>query len=720
MFAERKYLRYQTLFTKLSERVIKKTLIRDLCIFAVFLLFYILWLMKTNTITNSFFMNQSLSSLTVTQDQSTSSGEGLWSRSFSDITTAADFWTWMENDFMENVFDESWYNGDAYDSNRTYNIALQNRLLWSIRLRQVRMQNNSCSLPEKTVKHMADSSQAYLYPCIDAYSASLQETTPWGPGNVWTYSDAITTNDEGKSKGLAHSTQYSGGGGYVVDLPLDYTTASSMVTFLKDNDWLDVQTRFLSVTFATYNLNVNLYCFVMLNLEWGASGDLWTSSEIRPVQLVTQDTTSVLVLTYIVYAFYCYYAIMLIADLIRRKVDRWSVLDAANIAIFAAQVLLRLNIQYDGSAYGAYRYTNLVETNHYTSIDNLSDTVILSNSLSALNVLVCAVKLFKYLRVNIKLAIVFYTIQEAAEDMIYFCVIIFIIICGYMLMGNIIFGAYVKEYRSLTVCISSLWNKILGNFDFEPIEEVSLGLATLFHISYMLLMATVLVNIFLAFVLDAYSRVLQRAENSEEKSVMTALSGVLTRVKNKWNTWRRARKEGAKYEHNLSEPPEPDPDRLLMAVVDWKLLYKNRHREFISSEDLKRMLPKNCSQRQLEDIISMVGKWYTPEMAERIRMYQLKKKRAKEQGLEEELDDDDIDPLDAASELEVRQSQVSTQMHTQVLKTSASLVARKHNEIVAKLTEKLATLQVLQKRYNTKMEKLEGAIQEIVRSRQKK
>ena len=50
-------------------------------------------------------------------------------------------------------------------------------------------------------------------------------------------------------------SQY-GGSGFVVDLPLNRTLASTMLDQLRANKWIDVQTRVVFVDFNTYNPGV--------------------------------------------------------------------------------------------------------------------------------------------------------------------------------------------------------------------------------------------------------------------------------------------------------------------------------------------------------------------------------------------------------------------------------------------------------------------------------
>ena len=65
---------------------------------------------------------------------------------------------------------------------------------------------------------------------------------------------------------------FYGGGGYIADLGTSQRQASSLMTELMANDWIDIYTRAVFIEFTVYNPNINLFAFVNLLMEFPETG----------------------------------------------------------------------------------------------------------------------------------------------------------------------------------------------------------------------------------------------------------------------------------------------------------------------------------------------------------------------------------------------------------------------------------------------------------------
>ena len=75
------------------------------------------------------------------------------------------------------------------------------------------------------------------------------------------------------------------GGGYVADLGITEGQARRMSRDLKENAWLDIYTRFVSLEFTTYNPNVNLFTYVLFAVEFPPIGGALANPTIQSVQV---------------------------------------------------------------------------------------------------------------------------------------------------------------------------------------------------------------------------------------------------------------------------------------------------------------------------------------------------------------------------------------------------------------------------------------------------
>jgi hypothetical protein len=77
-----------------------------------------------------------------------------------------------------------------------------------------------------------------------------------------------------------------GGGGYVQDLTPNYDSAKAELNDLNANLWIDRGTRVVFLDFTVYNANINLFCQILLMVEFPASGGAVPSSTFSTVKLI--------------------------------------------------------------------------------------------------------------------------------------------------------------------------------------------------------------------------------------------------------------------------------------------------------------------------------------------------------------------------------------------------------------------------------------------------
>lgn len=65
------------------------------------------------------------------------------------------------------------------------------------------------------------------------------------------------------------------GGGFIVELPLDYQTAMKNVSFLRNISWMDGGTRFLAMDFNTYNPSTSLHTVARIAWEMPTGGTFY-------------------------------------------------------------------------------------------------------------------------------------------------------------------------------------------------------------------------------------------------------------------------------------------------------------------------------------------------------------------------------------------------------------------------------------------------------------
>lgn len=153
----------------------------------------------------------------------------------------------------------------------------------------------------------------------------------------WKYQDTFDLD------GLPTVGRYASysGGGYVAKLGTTIEEASDTLQYLQNTSWIDRRTRGVFVEFNLFNPNVNLFCSVILLLEFPPTGSVFPYWEVRPVVLYRYVGASAIFLFVfdVIFAAYTLYYLIDFIKLIRAKGWRgyftgfWNVVDFVNIIL---------------------------------------------------------------------------------------------------------------------------------------------------------------------------------------------------------------------------------------------------------------------------------------------------------------------------------------------------------------------------------------------------
>ena len=80
------------------------------------------------------------------------------------------------------------------------------------------------------------------------------------------------------------------------------------------------------------------------------------------------------------------------------------------------------------------------------------------------------------------------------------------------------FGAILPEYRSFLFTIETLFNTVMGAFDFEIIRENNRVLGPIIFFWFMMIMVMILLNVFLTILMDSYAEVQEDEHLTSEDS----------------------------------------------------------------------------------------------------------------------------------------------------------------------------------------------------------
>jgi polycystin 2 len=126
--------------------------------------------------------------------------------------------------------------------------------------------------------------------------------------------------------------------------------------------------------------------------------------------------------------------------------------------------------------------------------------------LLGVNAVVTWLKTLKYLNEFPHLSMLSITMSNAYYPTVSFLIMFFIIFAGCGQAFNMAFGPYMKSYNNFTTSMMSLFRALLGEFEYEEMQQTDRLVGPLLFITFMLLVLFVLVNMFIAILSEAYEK----------------------------------------------------------------------------------------------------------------------------------------------------------------------------------------------------------------------
>ncbi|KAM5208636.1 polycystin-1-like protein 3 isoform 2-T3 [Hipposideros larvatus] len=413
---------------KLPERTLKeKKLFKLTGDILVQILFLILLMTTVYSAQNSsrFYLHQAL--------------RKSFSHRFSEIKLLKHFYPWASHTLLPNLYGD--YRGFITDGNSF--------LLGNVLLRQIRS-------PSAKVFPTGVSPQEQVEPSHQDLEDTENYGVNWQPpeanrteaDSMWHYQNQETLSGYPIQGEFA---TYSGGG-YVVRLGRNSTAAIRVLQHLEQSHWLDRLTRSLFVEFVVFNANVNLFCVVTLILESNSVGAFFASVRLDTLtsfQTSKKDFAWSVISQVFYYLLVCYYGFI---QGLRLKQQRWrfftrkkNVLDVGIILI--SFVILGLDMKLS-SLHKKNMAQYRCDRDRFINFDEAIQVNSAVIHLMGFLVLLATVQLWNLLHHNPRLQLIRRTLSKAWDEVLSFLLVILILLTGYAITFNLLFGWSIYDYRT--------------------------------------------------------------------------------------------------------------------------------------------------------------------------------------------------------------------------------------------------------------------------------
>lgn len=398
---------------------------------------------------------------------------------------------------------------------------------------------DTCKVPEEFNRIIPD--------CSEFYSLSEEETENFGL--EWSNKEErnLTLNDKTtdeqslsawhyrKDDSFLYLGQISSyrGGGYVVELGPDKAKASEKLGDLKDNGWVDRYTRALFTELTLYNVNVNLLGVVSLLFEDlpTGNGQLFVNIQTIRVFRYLGKFSAALLACEVMFAFM--FVWWIVRDGKRLWKERkafwrnlWNIIDLSITALSIASLILYfMRLGFLGFAIKKFRK----DRSKFVSFQYV---VLLNEGVNislALAVLLLNLKFLRLLRFNRKISVLSSTIKASARKLVSFMVMFLVIFLAYCFLVLLVFGAVLKDYRSIVRCMVSMMSMVLGNFEYYDMVEVHHIIGPAVFFSFMVIFQFVIMNMFIGILCDTFEDV--RADAVKQCNEYEILEFMTNRVK---------------------------------------------------------------------------------------------------------------------------------------------------------------------------------------------
>lgn len=471
------------------------------------------------------------------------------------VEDVASFWTWMQNELVplaytddvdapkvaqiETVFPNSEF--PLYWSPRYLSDTRSTVLLGSLRMRQLRVQPNAGCIVTALVRH--------VYPdCYSTYDSSRESQDPYDPRFAPTYlTNAYQWRpvEETQQVSLTGSAASYSGSGYFIDLPANKSHASSMLSDLHVWRWVDKQTRAVTIELTTMSTNVNVIVNTVILFEFTPNGAVTgtvSSTAMRTFfftpSLQGSNLFAFILLIWLSLMFFIFtlYSLWLMYKTCFNYLGQnpigylkrsgwtarllfpfrtlyqffrygWNFADMVILGSFYVHLGFRISAYLAVGSNPVLQPDVIGHPEIFMPFGQLMEPLVLGNNLLALLSITCWVKLFKYLCMSSYFRLLVRILESCAARLIIFAALLLVVFFGFAVAFSIGLGTTDRNFVTIPGSFLVLFFLLIDGYsiDIEWFRPGKDQLVTLIFLGYIALIYFVLLNIFVAIVLDTFS-----------------------------------------------------------------------------------------------------------------------------------------------------------------------------------------------------------------------
>lgn len=199
----------------------------------------------------------------------------------------------------------------------------------------------------------------------------------------------------------------------------------------------------------------------------------------------------------------------------------WNLIDLTNSLIFILMIGFRITTI---TMLGSINWKP--KASEYVDFRSVAWIIYQMTNWTAANILLAYIKIFKYVRLSPRLAILLESLARSYEDLKSFSVLFAMVFMAYAISCWVAFGRDLESFKDLTSSVYFLISVILGEVSFNQLRESNQYLGPFLFISYVLVVLFTLVNIFICIVCNAHAAVREEGEQEDDEFVEALKNGL--------------------------------------------------------------------------------------------------------------------------------------------------------------------------------------------------
>ncbi|KAK7506559.1 hypothetical protein BaRGS_00002034, partial [Batillaria attramentaria] len=434
------------------------------------------------------------------------------------IQTVGQYWKWLENSFIPNLFDTTYANGTeiTYWQDRACISDHETRRVGVARIRQLRVKNDTCTVQDEmknVYKHCRDAYSwldddakdyfpGWVVPTEEEREALADEKTPWVYQNSAKLKNAPY---------VGTLTTYKGGG-YVMLTRRELCRTKKMIAEAKKLDWLDLNTRAIFLEFTVYNPNVNLFGSFVLLTEFVNTGGATARVDLKIFRLLSYigGWGLVVLLFEVVYACFTLYFFIRCIKMVRKERLKyfktfWNILEFI-LLCFAVACIVFYSFKHILTEV-AMRALKDRESDGFVNFQSIALYDETYGYIMSVVVFMATIQFLKLLQFNRKMSMLGDTVKLATKDLKVFSIAFLLYFTAFVITAYQLFGHMLSSYNNIIGAMESMFAFALGSFDFEAMQMVQPTLGPLFFFSYIMVVYIGLMSIFLTIIGDSFTQV---------------------------------------------------------------------------------------------------------------------------------------------------------------------------------------------------------------------